>query len=141
MPKVLIAEDELLIADMVEEILIGGGYEVCGIARTVDDAVALGRLHRPDLAIIDVRLAKGGLGTEIPAQWAELERIGILYATGNPAHLMASNAVGEGCLTKPYSADDLMRSLKIVSTLAAGGTVMPPFPQRFQLLTAVVPTE
>ena len=67
-PKVLIAEDELMIADMLEEILVEHGYEVCGIARTVAEGIALGRLHKPDLAIIDLRLADGGFGTEIAAQ-------------------------------------------------------------------------
>ena len=34
MLKVLIAEDNLIIADMMEEILVRNGYEVCGIGRT-----------------------------------------------------------------------------------------------------------
>jgi len=33
MPKVLIAEDDLLVADMLEEILVNAHYDVCGIAR------------------------------------------------------------------------------------------------------------
>ena len=41
MLKVLIAEDELMIADMAEETLVKHGYEVCGIARTVAEAVRL----------------------------------------------------------------------------------------------------
>jgi len=45
MLKVLIAEDELLIADLLEEALVANGYEVCGIARTVDEAVALEALN------------------------------------------------------------------------------------------------
>ena len=65
MPKVLIAEDDLMIADMIEEVLLDAGYEVCGIARTVAEAVALGHRHRPDLAIIDMRLADNGIGTDI----------------------------------------------------------------------------
>ena len=68
MPKVLIAEDDLLIADMLAEVLVGGGYDVCGIARTVDEAVELGKRHEPDLAILDIRLAEEGRGTDIPAQ-------------------------------------------------------------------------
>ena len=47
MQKVLIAEDDLMIADMIEEILVNDGYEVCGIARTVGEAVELGRRHKP----------------------------------------------------------------------------------------------
>jgi hypothetical protein len=46
MPKVLIVEDGLLIADCTEEFLVRSGYEVCGIARTVDEAVDLGRRRR-----------------------------------------------------------------------------------------------
>ena len=42
--SVLIAEDDLMIADLAEEILIDAGYEVCGIARTVAAAVALAHI-------------------------------------------------------------------------------------------------
>ena len=49
MLKVLIAEDDLMIADAAEEALLEWGYEVCGIARTVNEAVALGRLTSPIL--------------------------------------------------------------------------------------------
>jgi hypothetical protein len=33
--KVLIAKDDLIIADMVDDLLVVSGYEVCGIGRTV----------------------------------------------------------------------------------------------------------
>ncbi len=63
MPTVMIAEDDLLVADMLEEVLVNSGYDVCGIANTVDKAVELGERHKPDLAILDIRLAQGGLGS------------------------------------------------------------------------------
>ena len=75
--KVLIAEDDLMIADMIEDALVDHGYEVCGIAPTVAEAVALARREKPDLAIIDLRLADGGLGTEIAAQLADQHKLGI----------------------------------------------------------------
>jgi DNA-binding response OmpR family regulator len=59
--KVLIAEDDLMIADLAEEVLAEAGYEVCGIARTVAEAIALAQHHTPDLAVLDLRLADGGL--------------------------------------------------------------------------------
>ncbi len=37
MSTVMIAEDDLLMADMLEEVLVANGYEVCGIARTVEE--------------------------------------------------------------------------------------------------------
>src|SRR5450432_1399542 len=134
MPKVLIVEDDLIIADMVEETLVESGYEVCGIARTVVEAVALGRCHKPDLAIIDLRLADGGIGTEIPAQLSPLGKLGILYATGNMWHPVLTAADGHACLTKPYRAAALVRGLEIVADIVATGTASPPFPNGFEVL-------
>ena len=135
MVKVLIAEDDLMIADAAEEALVRSGYEVCGIARTVAAAVALGRLHKPDLAIIDLRLADGGIGTDIPAQFSGLDRCGILYATGNVARLVSANADGDACLAKPYRAVDLLRSLELVAEIVATGTATSPFPRGFRILS------
>ena len=134
MLKILIAEDDLMIADMIEEILVEEGYEVCGIARTVAEAVALGRAEKPDLAIIDLRLADGGRGTDIVAQLRPLGRLGVLYATGNIAGVMFGANDGHACLVKPYSSADLLRSLKIVAEIVASGTASPPYPRGFQVL-------
>jgi DNA-binding response OmpR family regulator len=134
MLKVLIAEDDLMIADMIEDFLVEGGYEVCGIARTVADAVALCKRHKPDLAVIDMRLADGGLGTEIAAQLDAVGRPGVLYATGNKSLVMLTAADGDACLSKPYSSAELLRGLEIVADIAAGGTASPPFPRGFHVL-------
>lgn len=136
MQKVLIAEDDLMIADMIEEILVNDGYEVCGIARTVAEGVELGQRHKPDLAVLDLRLADGGLGTEIAAKLSALDHLGVLYATGNAAQVHLTAVDGHGCLAKPYVADDLLRSLKIVSDMVATGTVSQPFPRGFQMLAS-----
>ena len=135
MVKVLIAEDDLVIADATEEVLVRSGYEVCGIARTVATAVALGRAHKPDLAVTDLRLADGEIGTDILAHLSDLDRFGILYATGNVAHLLSAHADGDACLTKPYRSVDLVRSLELVAEIVATGTATPPFPRGFRLLS------
>jgi len=132
--KVLIAEDDLLIADMMEEVLVARGYEVCGIARTVDEAVTLGSRNKPDLAILDLRLADSGLGTEIAARLAEQGPLGILYATGNASNIGLTATDGDACLSKPYRADDLLRSLELVVDIVTGGEAVPPYPRNFHLL-------
>jgi CheY-like chemotaxis protein len=134
MVRVLIAEDNLIIADMVEMILISAGYEVCGIARTVAEAVELARSHKPDLAVIDIRLAERGLGTEIAAQLSDLPKLGVLYTSGNLLDTVLTTIDGHACLAKPYGSADLVRSLEIVSDLVAVGAALPPFPRRFRLL-------
>jgi DNA-binding response OmpR family regulator len=134
MLKVLIAEDDLMIADMSEDILVEHGYEVCGIGRTVAQAVALGRHHLPDLAIIDMRLADGGLGSEVAAQLTDLERLGILYVTGNISSVKAQHSLGHGCLAKPYLFADLLRGLEIVAEFVKTGKTSLPFPGGFKML-------
>jgi AmiR/NasT family two-component response regulator len=68
----LIAEEDLIIADTVEDLLVVSGYEVCGIGRTVAESVALAQRHKPDLAVIDVRLADEGLAPTSPRRIALL---------------------------------------------------------------------
>jgi CheY-like chemotaxis protein len=143
MQKIVIVEDNLMIADMAEEILVNAGYEVCGIACTVEEGVSLARRVKPDLALIDLRLADGGLGTSIAAQLAPFERLGILYASGNVAQLALTATDGHACLAKPYSSPDLLQGLKLVSEIVSTGKAARPFPRGFQILppAASVSTE
>ena len=136
MLKNLIAEDDLMNADMVQMLLVDAGYEVCGIARTVAEAVALTQRHKPDLAVIDVRLADDDLGTEIAVQLGGLHRPGVLYATANVSAVMLTGADGHACLSKPYRSPDLLRGLEIVAEIVATGMASPPFPRGFQVLPA-----
>jgi two-component sensor histidine kinase len=134
MSKVLIAENDLLLADMLEEALLHAGYEVCGIARTVEEAVALSTHHDPDLALLDLRLASGGLGTDIAAQLDREGGLGVLYATGNSDQVHLTKADGDACLVKPYRSEDVVRALKIVEEVVNTGCTVLPFPGGFRLL-------
>jgi two-component sensor histidine kinase len=134
MLKVMIAEDDLFMADMLEDILVDAKYEVCGIARTVDTAVELCERHKPDLAILDLRLAEGGLGTEIAARLLPPGRPGILYATGNAGNNRLTKVDGEACLGKPYRPEDIVRALKIIEQIIVTGSATQPFPPGFHLL-------
>jgi two-component sensor histidine kinase/DNA-binding response OmpR family regulator len=134
MLKVMIAEDDLMMADMLEDVLVAGGYEVCGIARTVDKAVELGERHKPDLAVLDLRLAEGGLGTDIAARLNRHGSLGVLYASGNAGQMGLTKADGEACLGKPYRPEDVVRALKIVEQIVSTGEASQPFPKGFRVL-------
>lgn len=136
MRKVLIAEDDRLVGELIRQALIEHGYDVCGIARTVAEGVALGCLHKPDFAILDMQLADGGLGTDIASQLDH--HVGILYATGHLSEVWRNVADGDACISKPYRIDDLIRSLQIVANIVATRTASPPFPRDFQLLDGTV---
>jgi DNA-binding response OmpR family regulator len=137
MLKVMIAEDNLMLADILAQIIVDAGYEMCGIARTVDEAIELGLSQKPDLAVLDLRLADGRAGTEIAARLTGLGRLGVLYSTSNVSRFMLTAADGQACLYKPYSIRTLLRSLEIVVDIAAGKTVSPPFPHGFRVLLSL----
>ncbi|MBB4199449.1 hypothetical protein CCR94_01650 [Rhodoblastus sphagnicola] len=132
--KVLIVEDNLMIADLERDLLVHYGYEVCGVATTVAEAVALGLRHKPDLALIDLCLADGGRGTEVAIRLHAVGRIGVLFVTAGVASAGMGEAGGEACLGKPYDVDDLLRGLEIVAEIVATGAAAPPFPRELQLL-------
>jgi two-component system, response regulator PdtaR len=137
MLRVLIAEDQLIIAELLEIVLTDSGYEVCRVAGTVDEAVALGELHKPDLAVFDVQLARGGYSPEIVRRLSSSRKFGVLYTSGEDARISTLTlADGEASIAKPYSVEDLVRALEIVREIATGGTANPPFPPGFRLLSA-----
>ena len=119
-----------MITDMVEDVLVEHDYEVCGIARTVDQAVRLGRNQKPDLAVIDMQMAAGV--TEVAAQLAAVERLGILYITGDISGAKLDDARGHACLAKPYRFADFPRSLVI--ELVVTGRASSPVPDDFEVL-------
>jgi len=134
MLKVMIAEDDLLMADMLEDVLVEGGYEVCGIARTVEGAVELGEIHTPDLAVLDFRLANGGLGNEIVARLRHKGRMGVLYASGSVGRMSLTSADGDAFLGKPYRPEDIIRGLAIVTEIVNYGQTTMPIPKGLHLL-------
>lgn len=55
--RVLVVEDEALVADDLQEMLNGMGYEVPGITDTGEGAIALAGEHHPDLILMDINLS------------------------------------------------------------------------------------
>jgi len=56
--RILVAEDETIIRLDLRALLENAGFEVCGEARDGEEAVALARSERPDLALLDVKMPK-----------------------------------------------------------------------------------
>src|SRR6266545_6436179 len=67
-PRVLVVEDDFLIAMQTEVALTAAGFEVVGPATTAEEAVALAREAQPALAVMDVRLASTRDGIDAARQ-------------------------------------------------------------------------
>src|SRR5271165_3579414 len=83
MLNVLIVEDDLTVADLLQEALEADGYRVTGIARTVQEAVQSAEQHHPDVAVIDIRLANGDLGTDVGMHLRKTTTTRVMFSTGN----------------------------------------------------------
>jgi DNA-binding response OmpR family regulator len=123
--RVLIVEDDALVALDVSQALHDAGFEVCGVAASEDEAIEEARRTRPDFAIVDVSLSPGD-GRAVARALSE-RRTAVLFATGqceDVRRLAGSGAVA--CLPKPYDAADVPRALRVVANLREG---RPPGPK------------
>ncbi len=63
--RILIVEDEALIAVVLADSLEGAGHEVMGPASTMAEALALCEALRPELALLDINLRDGSSGVDV----------------------------------------------------------------------------
>jgi DNA-binding response OmpR family regulator len=137
--KILITEDDLMLADFLEEAVAELGHTVCGMAGNVGEAVALTRSHHPDVAIIDMQLAGTERGSDIVDQLmasGDLGHMGILYVTGEADLVHREARFGHACLKKPYSLLTLEAALAIVRDIAVGCHFSDTLPHGMRLLLA-----
>ena len=104
--RILVVEDEVLIALELECLLEDLGHVSVGVAGSSADAIALGRTALPDVALVDIHLIDGPTGVEVARQYAAvadealqaLWRVTteVLYPAPNPtdADRLALLAVG-----------------------------------------------
>lgn len=134
MLKVLIVEDDFMVADCLEEILLAAGFQVCGITGNVTEAIFLGKRDSPDFAIIDFRLMDGEYGTKVGAALCETTDVAVLYVSGNPDDPRLREAKGAACIAKPYSATSIVAALNVVSQRRSRGVASAELPEGFHLL-------
>lgn len=96
--RVLIVEDQLLIALSLEDAVIELGYQVAGLAATRADALRAGK--RADIALVDVNLLDGPTGPEIGKALAA-SKVSVLFMTANPECLGQGVPGTLGVITKP----------------------------------------
>ena len=103
-PKILIVEDEAIIAFEMKTIMESNGYNVVKIVNTGEQAIKTALKEKPDIILMDIRL-KGKIdGIEAASRIVEKIKIPIVYLTGNShlknsSRLLATNPVD--VLTKP----------------------------------------
>jgi DNA-binding NarL/FixJ family response regulator len=123
--KVLIVEDEMLVAMELEAIVEDFGFECVGIAPDAATALRLAETQ-PDIALVDVNLRDGETGPEIAAHLAELHDVAVIFVTGNPRAVHGKSKAALGALGKPVVADELGAVLDYATARRVGLPAIPP---------------
>jgi DNA-binding response OmpR family regulator len=130
--RLLIVEDEPLVAFDTEHSLCEEGYGVVATVDRVADAVAvIADGASVDLVLVDVNLADGS-GVEV-ARAARARDIPVIFVTG--ACPIEAETLAVGCLAKPYGQRDLVRAIRAVE-LAVEGKPPKRLPPGFRLFAA-----
>ena len=111
--RILIAEDETIIRLDLRALLEAAGFEVCGEARDGEEAVALARSERPDVAVLDVKMPKLD-GIEAARRILAERPIPVVMLTAFDQQELVSRAVEAGVfgyLVKPFRESDLLPAI------------------------------
>lgn len=82
MARLLIVEDEFLIARVLQRMVRSMGHEVCALASTGVDAVTHASQERPDLILMDIRLAGEMTGIDAARQILRHHPTPIIFVSG-----------------------------------------------------------
>jgi len=126
--RILIVEDEPLVAFDNEHFLRDAGYEIVATVDTVSDAVNA-ITDTVDLVLADITLSDGGCGQDV-ARAARQKGVPLIFVTGSPPENVKGLAVG--LLSKPYSQRDLLAAIELVDAKLSGKPVKRP-PRGFTL--------
>ena len=120
--RVLIVEDESLIAMLAEDFLIELGITVVGPANTIDGAIAMIETQEIDAAVLDLNIR--GERSDRVADALRLRGIPIVCATGY-GEGASDFARGSAIIAKPYSKEKLDSSLRFALSDERGDQTLP----------------
>jgi DNA-binding NarL/FixJ family response regulator len=115
--RILIVEDDFLIASDAQSALREAGFDVVGIAASAEEATELVSAGRPALAIMDVRLTGRRDGIDLALELFRMYRLRCVFATAHidaESQKRAAAAQPLGWLAKPYTTSSLVTLIQRV---------------------------
>ena len=109
--RILVVEDDFLIALQTEAALAEAGFDVIGAATTAEEAIALAREQPPSLAVMDIRLASERDGIDAARELFKELNIRCIFATAHDDPYTRQRAepyAPLGWLAKPYTMASLV---------------------------------
>ncbi|MEV8467197.1 response regulator [Fluviibacterium sp. DFM31] len=123
--RILVIEDEAIIAMDIMAIVEGAGHGVTGNARTRDEAVELARRDPPDLILADIQLADKSSGIDaVNHILKELGEVPVVFITAFPERLLTGDRPEPAFLiTKPFSEEQVQSAVSQAMFFASTDTL------------------
>jgi len=110
--RVLIIEDESIIALDLENLVSELGHKVVGTAPTRDEAVAKARAQKPGLILADINLGEGGSGIDAVSEILRSFDIPVIFITAYPERLLTGERPEPTYLiTKPFLPETVQATI------------------------------
>ncbi|TQS70383.1 response regulator [Rhodobacteraceae bacterium] len=124
--KVMIIEDEAIIAMDIRAIVEELGHQVTGIARTRTEAVELASREKPDLILADIQLADNSSGIDaVNDILAQFEDLPVVFITAFPERLLTGERPEPAFLiTKPYTETQVQSAVSQAMFFSSTETLM-----------------
>ena len=131
--RVVVAEDTVLVREGIVRVLVSAGFEVVAEVGDANELLASVREHRPDVAVVDIRMPPGGADDGLVAAQqirAEMPDVGILVLSQYVdehyvMRLLDDRADGVGYLLKDR-VGEVSRFVDAVTRVADGGSALDP---------------
>ena len=125
MLRILIVEDDSQLATTLKYLVEDNPrYKVVAVADDLDSAVAAAEDCNPDFALVDLQLARGSTGFSVAVRLGDYD-VPCLFVSGKaPAFPMPDLALG--CLMKPFTAEDVHRSMGLAEDVMRGRETLRP---------------
>jgi two-component system, response regulator PdtaR len=114
--KILIIEDELLVAKDISARLQQKSYEIVGIADNCEDALTLFQATKPDLVLLDITIKGDKDGIKTAQELYEIRPIPFIYLTAHTdldTLQRAKNTFPTAYLVKPFTTNNLLVSIEL----------------------------
>jgi DNA-binding response OmpR family regulator len=112
--RVLIVEDEALLAMELEGIVEDAGHSVAGWATSFAEARKLIDEVDADVAFVDMHLTDGPTGMDVAAYIRDRQASMVVFLTANPKRIDDDFAGAVGVIGKPYTVNGLMAALRYI---------------------------
>jgi CheY-like chemotaxis protein len=107
--RVLIVEDEFLIAQLLEDVVRDYGHETIGPVSTVEQALAYA--PRADIALVDLGLADGNSGQLLARRLIDRFGIDVIFVTGDPGPVQQGFDGALAVVRKPFRDEEITDAL------------------------------